>query len=478
MVTDAVARQQRQTFERTGKMFGHIRRLHFVGIGGAGMSGIAEILANLGFEITGSDSTPSDITRYLADLGITVAVGHSSETIDAAEVVVISSAIGDDNPEVIAARNRGIPVIKRAEMLGELMRLKYSIGVAGTHGKTTTTSMIGRILRSAELEPTLIVGGIVSELGTGARLGSGDYLVAEADEYDRSFLAMFPTLAVVLNIEPDHLDCYRDLDDLRNAFLTYINRVPFFGSAVINGDDENVAQLRNQIVRPFTTFGFTPGVDYRALDIGYSEHGSTFAVFHRDELLGSVSLAVPGRFNVANALAAIATAGELRIPFETVASSLREFTGVGRRFELVGRVGESLLFDDYGHHPTEIAATLTAARDGYDRRIICIFQPHLYSRTRDFKRAFAQALAIADEVILTDIYPAREEPIPGVTSEAIVREAESLGHQQFRAVGRKEQAIPAVVSTARPGDLIMIMGAGSITHIRHDLLTALAEELS
>jgi UDP-N-acetylmuramate--alanine ligase len=452
-------------FAREKLMFGRFKKLYFVGIGGAGMSGIAEILCNLGFQVKGSDSTPSEVTEYLQTLGIGIAPEHHAANIEDADVVIISSAVGENNPEVVEARRRGIPVIKRAEMLGELMRLKFAVGVAGTHGKTTTTSMIGRILQHGQLNPTLIVGGIVAELGTGASLGSGDYMVVEVDEYDRSILAMFPGMAVVLNIEPDHLDCYADMDDLKNAFLSYINRVPFYGSAIISADDVNVASLKPRIMRPYKTFGFAAEADYRAVDARLETGRSSFSVYYEGELLGDIILNVPGRHNIANALAATAAANELEVPFVTIAEALRAFRGVGRRFEIVGEVNDIIVVDDYAHHPTELKAALTTAK-GYNRRLVVVFQPHLYSRTQYFVREFAEVLALADKCILTDIYPAREEPIEGVTSLIIKEAAEKAGRGDFNYVGKKENAVEAIAETVRPGDMVMLIGAGSITHIK------------
>jgi len=469
-------KQEAIRFVGNRMMFGRFKRLHFVGIGGAGMSGIAEILHNLGYAVTGSDSTLSEITEYLQSLGVGIRQGHGSEGLDGVDVLVISSAIGSDNPEVIAARRLGIPVIKRAEMLGELMRLKFSVGVAGTHGKTTTTSMIGRILQAAEFHPTLVVGGIVAELGTGAALGKGDYLVAEADEYDRSILSMFPSMAVVLNIEPDHLDCYDDMDDLRAAFLEYINRVPFYGSAVLSADDENIARLIPQITRPLVTFGFSDKADYRAVDVEFRQGISTFSVLRREEMLGEIEQQIPGRYNVANALAAVTVAAELEVPFATIAASLAEFRGVARRFEVVGEAGGVLIVDDYAHHPTELRAVLTAAREAYDRRLIVVFQPHLYSRTRDFVSQFAEVLALADHCILTDIYPAREVPIDGVTSDLIRQAAAKNGATHFSYVGNKENALDEIERIVKPGDLVMTVGAGSITNIRHQILERLSRK--
>lgn len=460
-------------FARKSMRFGRFKKLHFVGIGGAGMSGIAELLHNLGYAVSGSDSVPSEITEYLQTLGLTIAGAHAAENVADVDVLVISSAVGADNPEVAEARRRGIPVIKRAEMLGELMRLKFSVAVAGTHGKTTTTSMIGRILQAARYEPTLVVGGVVAGKGTGAELGSGDYLVAEADEYDRSIYAMFPSLAVVLNVEPDHLDCYADMDDLRQAFLDFINRVPFYGAAVINAEDPNTNVIRGRITRPYVTFGFNEEADYRAVDIVSGGGRSSFSVYNKQDLLGEIRLRVPGRHNVANALAATAAATELEVPFETIADSLSRFPGVTRRFEIVGEVNDVMVVDDYAHHPTEIRATLTAARGNYDRRIIAVFQPHLFSRTQQFLHEFADVLSLADLCVLTDIYPAREKPIPGITSERIQQVAAEKGYEHFVYVGRKKHAVGELMKVVQRGDMIIIVGAGSITHIRAELLEAL-----
>jgi len=467
---DVFVTEEKKSFRREKLMFGKIKKLFLVGIGGAGMSGIAEILFNLGFKIEGSDNTPSEITHYLDSLGISIHDRHQASNLTDVDVVVISSAVGEDNPEVVEARRCGIPVIKRAEMLGELMRLKFSIGVAGTHGKTTTTTMIGKILQFGKYQPTLIIGGVVAGLGTGAALGGGDYLVAEADEYDRSILAMYPTVAVVTNIEPDHLDCYEDMDDLRNAFVTYVNRVPFYGEVIISADDANLALIKKKISRPYNTFGFATDADYRALNINMSAGRTSFSVYHKGDLLGDIYLNVAGRHNVANALAAVATCSQLEIPFTTIADGLLSFKGVERRFEIIGQANDIILVDDYAHHPTEIKATLEMARDVYRKRVIVIYQPHLYSRTRDFAPQFAEVLALADKCVLTDIYPAREEPIEGVTSEMIKKLAEKAGVGDFEYVGVKENAIEKVKEIVRPGDLVITMGAGSITHIKKQIL--------
>lgn len=462
-----------QSFKREKIMFGKIKKLYFVGIGGSGMSGIAEILYNLKYTISGSDNTPSDITEYLSGLGITIYEGHKAAHIQDADVVVISSAVGEDNPEVVEARRLGIPVIKRAEMLGELMRLKFSIGVSGTHGKTTTTSMIGRILQYGKYQPTLIVGGIVAELGTGASLGAGDYLVAEADEYDKSFLSMFPSMAVVTNLEADHLDCYDGEEDLINSFVTYMNRVPFYGQVILSADDPTLSSIRPLISRPYQTFGLSVDADYRAVNIEMKAGQTIFSVYRHGDLLGEIILHVPGTFNVMNALAAISTCSELEVPFETIADGLLHFKGVGRRFEIIDEVNDILVIDDYAHHPSEIKATLKTAKDVYGRRVIVIYQPHLFSRTRDFQKEFIEALKLADVALLVDIYPAREKPIPGVTSEVLVQEAVSMGLNKFKYIGNRENAANEVKKIARPGDMVITMGAGSITLNKKDIVNAI-----
>lgn len=459
-------------------IFGKYKELYFVGIGGSGMSGIAEILHNLGYKISGSDISAGEVTDHLSSLGVTIFDRHDGANLGTANVVVISSAVKEDNPEVVEARRQGIPVIKRAEMLGELMRLKYSIGISGTHGKTTTTSMLGKIMTDARLDPTIIVGGIVAGKGSGASLGAGDYLVAEADEFDRSFLSMFPSMAVITNIEPDHLECYDGMDDLENSFLTYMNRVPFYGIVVYNADDPVLAKLRGKITRASVNYGLSPDADYQAVDISLSEHGSEFELFHRGERLGKITLAVIGEHNVRNALAAAAAALELEVDFATIAASLRTFRGVGRRFEIKAVVNDIMVVDDYAHHPTEIIATLDSAQKSYNRRIIAIFQPHLFSRTQLFYREFADALRRADICCLVDIFPSREQPVPGVTAEMISKYAETKGYNNIIYVGPKENAVGRVLAEARAGDMIITIGAGSITRINPDIVKGLKKNVS
>lgn len=465
-------------FNNKKMIFGKYKELFFVGIGGSGMSGIAEILHNLGYGISGSDMNRSEITMYLEQLGIKVYYGHEAENLGTSNVLVISSAVKEDNPEIIEARKRGIPVIKRAEMLGELMRLKYSVGISGTHGKTTTTSMMGKILIEAELDPTIIVGGIVAGTGSGASLGGGEYLVAEADEFDRSFLVMFPTMAVVTNIEPDHLDCYDGMDDLKNSFLTYMNRVPFYGMVIYNADDAVLSTIRDNIGRLSVSFGFSPEADYQAVDIKMHEGGSSFNVFKNGELLGEIHLNVPGEYNIKNALAAVTAASELEVSFDKIYDALRKYRGVNRRFEIKDIINDIMVVDDYAHHPTELTAILKTAKESYTRRVIVIFQPHLFSRTQQFYREFADALALADQSFLVDIYPAREKPIEGVTSEMIVKYAREKKYDNIEYVGPKEKAVEKIISVAQPGDIIITAGAGSITLINPEIVKGLKKNES
>ncbi len=466
----------RPVFEGNEMIFGKFKELFFVGIGGAGMSGIAEILHNLGYKISGSDINKTEVTEHLENLGVPVYEGHAGGNIGTSHVVVISSAVDDSNPEVIEARRRGLPVIKRAEMLGELMRLKYSIGISGTHGKTTTTSMIGKIMTDAELDPTVIVGGIVAGKGSGASLGGGKYMVAEADEYDKSFLSMFPSMAVITNIEPDHLDCYDGMEDLENSFLIYMNRVPFYGLIIYNNDDTVLKKLRDKISRASVSFGLSAEADYQVTDILHFEGGSKFSVLRRGEILGDVRMRIPGEHNIKNAAAAIVAASELEIDFEKIARSLSDYSGVNRRFQITGQVNNILLVDDYAHHPTEIKATLETAQTSYNRRIIVVFQPHLYSRTKQFYREFAESLKLADRCFLVDIYPAREKPVESVTSELISSHAAALGQNNIDYVGDKTNAIEAVLKYAKPGDMIITMGAGSVTLLNPAILKELKQK--
>jgi UDP-N-acetylmuramate--alanine ligase len=441
---------------------GRTRRIHFTGIGGIGMSGIAEVLLNLGFTVTGSDKSLSPITQHLETLGAVIREGHSGDQVAGTDVVVISSAVRQDNPEVLAAHDRKIPVIRRAEMLGELMRMKQGIAIAGTHGKTTTTSMVGLVLLEGGFDPTLIVGGRVKSLKTNAKLGEGDTLVVEADEFDRSFLSLTPILAVVTNIESEHLDCYRDLDEIKRTFVSFVNKVPFYGAAVICLDEPALQEIMPQIERRILTYGLTPQAEFRAVDCRFRETQSEYTAVWRGETLGRVRIQLPGMHNVKNSLAAVAAGVELQIPFEAIRKGLDEFTGVHRRFEIKATAGDVIVVDDYAHHPTEIKATLKAARNGWNRRLIAVFQPHLYSRTRDFCEEFGQSFFDADLLVVTDVYGAREEPIPGVSGALVADAAKAFGHRHVLYVKDKREAAEAVLRTVRPGDMVITMGAGDI----------------
>ena len=452
--------------------FLRLRRLHFVGAGGVGMSGLAEILLlSTPLEISGCDLQRSENTDRLTRLGARIAYGHDPAHIRDADLLVTSSAVEDSNPEVVAARERGVPVIRRAEMLAEIMRLKQGIAIAGTHGKTTTTSLTGMVLTEAGFDPTIVVGGQVRILGTNARLGKGDFLVAEADEFDRSFLKLTPVVAVVTNIEEDHLDCYKDLEDILDSFSIFANRVPFYGSVIACADDPGVRQVLPRVTRRVVTYGVAEEANLRAKEIRLEAAGTTFEVWEGTWLLGTVRLSLPGRHNVSNALAAIAVGRELSIPFPTIARALSQFTGVIRRFETKGERDGVLVVDDYAHHPTEISATLAAARQVYpDRRLAALFQPHLYSRTRDFAEQFGRALTACDVALVTDVYPSRERPIPGITGEVIADAARQAGHPSVTYISEKKQVVSELRRTLRPGDVLLTLGAGDVVRFGEEYL--------
>jgi UDP-N-acetylmuramate--alanine ligase len=447
-------------------VFGKIQRIHFVGIGGIGMSGIAEVLVNLGYQVRGSDLKESASTKRLQGLGVTVHIGHEARNIGNAQVVVISSAVRSDNPEVLAAHAAKIPVIPRGEMLAELMRMKYGIAVAGSHGKTTTTSMVAQILSQGGIDPTIIVGGKLGTIGSNAKLGKGPFLVAEADESDGSFLMLTPTMAVITNIDREHLDHYRDLDEIKEAFVAFGNKVPFYGSIFACIDCPNVAAILPRLKRPVRTYGTNPQVDIRALDLRQEECRTHFRVRAFGEDLGAFSLGIPGDHMVLNALAAIGVALEMDIEREIIQASLAGFTGADRRFQKKGERKGVLVIDDYGHHPTEIASTLAAARKGFPRRrIVVAFQPHRYSRTKALLEEFGHAFFDADVVVITDIYAASEEPIPGVSGQALVEEVLAHGQREARYVPRIEDLPEALDELTVPGDLLITFGAGSITNV-------------
>ncbi len=445
-------------------MFRKFKKIHFVGIGGIGMSGIAELLLNLKFEVTGSDLKMTETTRNLQEKGATVYEGHHPDNVNESDVVVYSSAVPLDNPELNAARERSIPIIRRAEMLGELLKLQqYSIAVAGTHGKTTTTSMVGRMMTAGDLDPTLIIGGIIKNLKSNALLGQGEYVVAEADEFDRTFLSLTPTIALITSIEPEHLDTYADLDDLKSAFVQFANKVPFYGVVIACLDEPNVQDILPRLSRRVITYGLSPQADVRAIHVQYRENESAFTVRVRSESYGKITLRVPGEHNVKNATAAVALGLELGIPFRKIQEGLERFETVNRRFEFRGEHHDVLFFDDYAHHPTEVKATLAAAKQGWDRRVIAVFQPHLYSRTRDFHGEFGKAFLQSDVLFVTEIYPAREEPIEGITGELIAESARQVGHKDAHFIPEKAGIAARVGDTLQPGDLVITMGAGDIT---------------
>jgi len=442
---------------------GPIRKTHFVGIGGTGMCGLAEILLSLGYEVSGSDlATGTDATERLARLGAQIATGHAAENARGKDLLVVSSAVGEENPEVREARRLGLPVLKRGEMLAELMRLKYGVAIAGAHGKTTTTSLIGHVLSSAGLDPTVIVGGRLRSVGSHARLGAGDVLVAEADESDGSFLKLLPTVAVVTNIDREHLDHYRDLDAIRDAFLRFIQGVPFYGVAVLCGDDPHLRALLPGVNKPVLTYGMGADCRVQARDVCPGADGSRFAVRADERELGEFLVPLPGGHNVLNALAGIAVARFLGVPADAIRRGLASFEGVGRRFERRGEAGGVVHIDDYGHHPTEIAAVLRTAREVFgSRRLVVLFQPHRYSRTAALRQEFGGAFRDADEVVVTEIYAAGEAPIPGVSGETLCDAIAAAG-TLVRYVPAETEAIACVAERLHPEDVLLTLGAGSV----------------
>jgi UDP-N-acetylmuramate--alanine ligase len=442
-----------------------IRHLHFVGIGGIGMSGIAELLLNLGYTVSGSDLKASQITQRLADLGGEVFIGHSAEQVGGAHVVITSSAVSEDNPEVLEARRRGIPVIPRVEMLAELMRMKYGVAVAGSHGKTTTTSMLACVFEAAELDPTVVIGGRLQAWGTNARLGQGKFLIAEADESDGSFLKLSPTLAVVTNIDAEHLDHYKSFAELRESFVDFLNSVPFYGTSVVCLDDGIVQEILPEVTRDLKTYGFTSQADVRASDVSIYPEGTSFACHAGGELLGQVRLQIAGRHNALNALAAIAIGLEVEIDFRVITQALAEFAGTDRRFQHIASINDILIVDDYGHHPTEIQAVLATAKEAWQRRTVVCFQPHRYTRSQLLHEEFARSFYQADTVLVLPIYAASEKPIPGVTATAMAEAIKEHGHKDVRTVASLEEATQMLAREARAGDLILTLGAGDVCNV-------------
>jgi UDP-N-acetylmuramate--alanine ligase len=447
--------------------------VHFVGIGGIGMSGIAEVLLNLGYRISGSDLKDSELTRRLVSMGATVRLGHKAENLAQADVVVISSAVRKDNPEVVEARKKKIPVIPRAEMLAELMRLKYAVAVAGSHGKTTTTSMVATVLAAAGLDPTAVVGGKVNVLGSNAKLGKSELMVVEADESDGSFLKLLPSLAVVTNIDPEHMEHYGTMDHLKAAFVEFCNRVPFYGLNVLCLDHPNVQALVPQIEKRVVTYGVAHGADYRLEGIKLDGYSTSFKAFRRNEPLGEFKVRMVGAHNAMNALAVIAVAEEMDVPLSTVRDALAEFGGVQRRFTVRGEAKGITVVDDYGHHPAEVRATLAGARRAFGRRLVVAFQPHRYTRTHDLMAEFATSFNDADVLVVTSIYAAGEEPIPGVSSPALVEEISRHGHRDVTFVERRADIASALLPRLHEGDLVITLGAGDITQVGPELLQLL-----
>jgi UDP-N-acetylmuramate--alanine ligase len=449
-------------------------RIHFVGVGGIGMSGIAEVLLNLGYAVSGSDLKESDITRRLAQLGGKIFKGHAASHVTDVDVVVVSSAVRRENPEVVEARARKIPVIPRAEMLAELMRLKYGVAIAGSHGKTTTTSMAAHLLAHAGLDPTAVVGGKVNGFGSNAKLGKGDTMVVEADESDGSFLHISPTIAVVTNIDPEHLDHWQTPEALRRGFLEFVNRVPFYGLAILCIDHPTVQSLIPEVEKRFVTYGEAPQADYRAADISVAGPQVSFDAIRRGESLGRFSVQMVGRHNVLNALAVVAIADELGIPPDVTREGLATFAGVQRRFTVRGEAGGVTVVDDYGHHPAEVKATLRGAREAFGRRVVCVFQPHRYTRTRDLLADFTTAFNDADVLLLSEIYAAGEDPIPGISGASLAEAIRSHGHHDVTFVPDRPRLAEAARARVRTGDLVLTLGAGDVTQVGPELLELLS----
>jgi len=454
------------------KIFGKVKHIHLVGIGGIGMSGIAELLLNLDYFISGSDLRKTEVTEHLSDLGGKIFLGHRPQNIDGADVVVFSSAVKGDNQEIVEARERSIPVIPRAEMLAELMRLKYGIAVAGSHGKTTTTSMIASILTKGGFDPTVVIGGRLNIWGgSNARLGRSDFLVAEADESDGSFLALSPSMAVVSNIDHEHIDFYRSMNNLRKTFIDFINKIPFYGRAILCVDDEEVQGLIPKLTKSYLTYGLNPQSDIRASGISKEGLNTTFDVIFKSRLAGNVTISIPGEHNILNALAAVGVGLELDIDFKYIREGLKNPGGLKRRFEIKDERGGILFLDDYGHHPTEILATLSAAKECWpDRRLVVVFQPHRFTRTRDLYDKFVISFNQADFLIITPLYGAGEEPILGVDSRILYQGIRNHGHRAVVYCDSTEDTISELLDQIRPGDIVLTLGAGDIHLVGTDLM--------
>ena len=451
-------------------MYRKVKNIHFVGIGGIGMSGIAEVLLNMGYAISGSDLNETDLTKRLTSLGARISYGHNSSNLGDADVVVTSTAVGENNPEVILAHERHIPVIPRAEMLAELLKMKFSIAISGTHGKTTTTSMVAMILAHGGLDPTIVIGGKLASIGSNARLGDGEYIVAEADESDGSFLRLSPSISVITNIDREHLDYYRDIEEIKEAFLQFANIVPFYGSTILCLDDDNVVEILPEIKRKAITYGLSDQADYQARNISFEGSSSNFTLYHKGDFLGDISLNVPGLFNVYNSMAAIAVARELDMAFPAIREGIKSYVGVHRRLEIKGEVNGIIVVDDYGHHPTEVRATLTAAQQVWNKRIIVVFQPHRYTRTKALFDDFLTAFPDADVLILTDIYAASEKKIEGVHSSGLCQGIQSHGHKDVTHISGFDRIVDHLLTIAEPTDVIITLGAGDVWKVGEEFL--------
>ncbi|MGP0566617.1 MULTISPECIES: UDP-N-acetylmuramate--L-alanine ligase [unclassified Nitrospina] len=457
---------------------GKTRRIHFIGIGGAGMSGIAEVLINQGYDVTGSDLARSTVTEHLEKAGATIHYGHAAENVADCQVVVTSSAVKADNVEVKAAREQSVPVIRRAEMLAELMRMKYGIAIAGTHGKTTTTSLVGTLLAGGELDPTVVIGGKLKSVGSHAQLGQSEFLVAEADESDGSFLKLMPTVVVVTTLDEEHMEYYGTLDTLKEAFLNFINKVPFYGTAVLCLDEVNIQSLIPHVEKRAITYGLTSQADYTARNIRFKGLDTWFDVFHHGKALGTLHSVAPGRHNVLNTLAAVAVAMELNLTFDTIADALKQFRGVQRRFEIIHDTEPLVVVDDYGHHPVEIQATLRTVREVWpERRMVVVFQPHRYSRTRSLMQEFWSSFHNADCVIVNDIYAAGEDPVAGVTAGRMVEGIKNFGHKHVEYIADRKTTQDRLNQLLQPGDVLLTLGAGNIWELGRELIANLPARL-
>ncbi len=458
------------------QMFRHARHIYFVGIGGSGMSGIAQVLLNLGYAVWGSDLHESGSVARLRKLGARIRIGHQADSVEGADVVVISSAVRTDNVEVVEARRRGIPVIPRAEMLGELMRMKYGIAIAGSHGKTSTTSMVAQVLSHSGMDPTIVIGGRLGILDSNARLGKGDLMVVEADESDGSFLKLTPTLAVVTSIDHEHLDHYGSLEGLQDAFVGFLNKVPFYGTGIVCLDEPNIQSILPRLERRVTTYGMATQADLMAANPQVKGFTSTYEAIYHGEKLGKIRLQVPGRHSIYNSLATLAVGLDLEVPFDTIAQHLSEFQGADRRFQIKGAVAGITVVDDYGHHPTEIRTTLDAVREGWDGRIVVVFQPHRYTRVRDLREEFECSFYQADVLLITDIYPAGEAPLEGVDADSLAQGIITHGHRNVVRVPRVEDVPAALRERVQSGDLVITLGAGDVTDVGDRLLEQLRAE--